>query len=123
VEYNSINIIDEKIIQIDDLFIIINDIPDGCWLEDIKLRKNTLYWDERVSMVSWGESHSIELPQGEYIFIDFVTKDLIRAYFDKSNFKQSQKDYIIQNFDNKRNVFIIKYTEKYYRDLKLNRLL
>ena len=122
-EYNSINIIDEKIIQIDDLFIIINDIPDGCWLEDIKLRKNTLYWDERVSMVSWGESHSIELPQGEYIFIDFVTKDLIRAYFDKSNFKQSQKDYIIQNFDNKRNVFIIKYTEKYYRDLKLNRLL
>jgi len=123
VEYNSINIINEKIIQIDDLFIIINDIPDGCWLEDIKLRKNTLYWDERVSMVSWGESHSIELPQGEYIFIDFVTKDLIRAYFDKSNFKQSQKDYIIQNFDNKRNVFIIKYTEKYYRDLKLNRLL
>ena len=122
-EYNSINIIDDKIIQIDDLFIIINDIPDGCWLEDIKLRKNTLYWDERVSMVSWGESHSIELPQGEYIFIDFVTKDLIRAYFDKSNFKQSQKDYIIQNFDNKRNVFIIKYTEKYYRDLKLNRLL
>ncbi len=122
-EYNSINIINEKIIQIDDLFIIINDIPDGCWLEDIKLRKNTLYWDERVSMVSWGESHSIELPQGEYIFIDFVTKDLIRAYFDKSNFKQSQKDYIIQNFDNKRNVFIIKYTEKYYRDLKLNRLL
>jgi len=91
VEYNSINIINEKIIQIDDLFIIINDIPDGCWLEDIKLRKNTLYWDERVSMVSWGESHSIELPQGEYIFIDFVTKDLIRAYFDKSNLNNHKR--------------------------------
>jgi hypothetical protein len=117
------NLIKDGLIQSDDLFLVINYLTPPAWVEDIRFIGNKFYWDERYSMISWGETHSIELPQGEYIFVDFVTKYLIRAYFDKSDLKQSQKDYIIQNFDNKRNVFIIKYTEKYYRDLKLNRLL
>lgn len=62
-EFNSINIINDKLIQIDNLFIILIDIPDGCWLEDIELRDNILYWNERVSMVSWGETYCVKLPE------------------------------------------------------------
>jgi len=106
------------------LFIVINNLPSPAWVEDIRLVNNIFYWDERFSTISWGETQSIELPQGEYRFIDFVQKDVIRHYAEgMSDFTQLQRDYIIDNFHNKRNVFIIKYTEKYYRDLKLNRLL
>lgn len=118
------NLIKNNLIQSDDLFIVINNLPSPAWVEDIRLVNNIFYWDERFSTISWGETQSIELPQGEYRFIDFVQKDVIRHYAEgMSDFTQLQRDYIIDNFHNKRNVFIIKYTEKYYRDLKLNRLL